>query len=556
LLFVLRSTAQTFVEISPSFLFADSLVTKHSLWFDADNDTDLDLFITNIYNRKNELHINTAQKLFSFDSTSIAREGGNSYGAIVADVDHDRDLDLFVYNIFGQKNYFYINKGNNQFDKKIFTPVNSSDNNCFSASFCDYDNDGDQDLIITDTELWNKQGSKRKTQLFDNDGRGNFTVKTTNTFSNPHLNSRGAEWGDYNNDGLMDLFIANFGTENELYLNKGKGILQPASSVISAKPGDTNSASWGDVDNDGDLDLFVVNVKAANEFFINNGDGSFTKQERNEITENKNITGNVHWTDINNDGTLDLFGNSVENKANTLYLNQSNGNKWIKIKLRGDGSNVYGVGARVKIKANINGKSVWQIREVQSKPGRPQINQYDIHFGLNKAPVIDSIQLIWPSGTVQTLTGIMPDQLIVIEEAKKYYPIIYTQLNKNSETLLRDVSIRMISDTARIGQVNSITIFYENKGIVSEDVTIKVEMNLNFECKSSFPAYSKRDGHTYEWTIKNVKAGSKGIITTAFQVRNDPYIFRTEQLIKAWIYPIAFDENKSDNTLMELKAIY
>jgi hypothetical protein len=546
--------AQSFVKSGTAGLYADSLVSRHSIWFDQDNDGDLDLAISNIYNRPNIFYTAEKGSLIRTGLPPFTNDGGNSAGITIADADHDRDLDMFVFNIFGQKNEFYLNQ-QQLLEKQHYLPVNSIENNSFHASFIDFDNDGDPDLFICDTELWNNRKSKRKPLLYENKGQGQFVLHTLNDFSNAALDTRFDAWGDYNNDGYMDLFLCHFGSPNTLYKNRGDGTFEIVNGVFSVPSGDSNSAEWVDIDNDGDLDLYVVNVRSANELYLNNNDGTFTRNENSVIVTEKVVDGHCNWTDLNNDGFPDLFGNDIERTENTLYLNQPNANHWLRLKLRGDLSNTFGIGARVALKANIRGKSYWQYRELQSRMGRPQANGYDLYFGLGDAVHIDSLQITWPSGYVQTFTKLSADQLMVIEEGAKAYTLPVHVLTYGKEDKLKDVSVRLVNDSIRIGEINSISIFYENKGLLPVDITIRLELNDNFVLNNSYPKPVLVKDNRYEWTIPQVPAGRNGVVTTAFFVKDDLSIADTDQYLRALIFPLIGDEQKSDNTVLQIQRI-
>lgn len=555
LYFSLAANAQQFVQFAPDFLEMDSLVSKHTVWVDFDNDADLDLFSTNIYNENNKLYLNNRTGFRPADSMVLISEGGNSYGSAWADIDHDRDLDAFVYNIFGQKNYYY--KNNQGIFQKIYaSPVNSNDNNVFSASFCDYDNDGDPDLFITDTELWSLKGSRKKNTLYINDGQGNFTPDKLNDFSSPRIDSRGCAWGDYNNDGWQDLFIANFGSRNMLFKNNADGTFsRVTNTLLTYEEGDSNAADWGDFDNDGTLDLFLVNVNAPNVLYINNGDGTFIHLKRFPFIQDKNISGSVIWGDHDNDGYLDLYGTPVDKGVNTFYANAGNTYNWIRFKLRGYESNFYGIGAKIKVKAKIDGKNTWQIRELRTKPGQPQVNSMDLHFGIKTAEKIDSVIIYWPSGKVQTLTNVQPKQVLVVEEDGNAYKLPSQELQLSKESIIKDISLRMASDSIKTGEVYTVTLFYENKGIMPTDITVRLEVDKNLEYLNGFPVFNKREKGSYEWNFRDLKPGAAGNITVNFKVPADAELTGRELITKAIAMPLYFDEQRGDNTVIKIQEV-
>lgn len=539
--------AQTFKEISSSYFFADSLVNNHTIWLDYDNDCNLDLFRTTIYGQKNTLYHYTDGRLQP-DASLLSHEGGNSYGACVADIDQDGDIDCFVYNIFGQKNYLYLNQGNGSFEKKMYTIINNSENNAFHASFCDIDNDDDPDLLITDTELWNNKNSKKKTQLYINDGKGEFTINSSVDFQSKLINDRAAAWGDFNNDGFIDLFIARFGSESILYKNTGKGEFESVNTIISTANHDSNYADWTDIDNDGDLDLYVVNVRQPNALYMNHGNNHFSQITDYLITTDKRISGSANWVDLNDDGSVDLIGCSIDTGSNVVYLNEPNGNHWIRFKLHGDGINFFALGAKIQVKAIINGRSTWQTRFIGSNAGRMQKNHYDLHFGLKESAKADSVIVTWPNGKTQRFGAFEANHIWLIEENGFKAVLPPEKLSPTKESPIKDLAIRMVSDSMKTGQTYTVSMFYENKSIIPVDVTITLEMNNHFEMINAFPSGKANSNDRYEWIIKQVPPAGTGVITTAFKMTADPSLIQSEQFIKAIIDPLSADENKQNNT--------
>ena len=214
---------------------------------------------------------------------------------------------------------------------------------------------------------------------------------------------------DYDNDGYLDLCITNWrGAANRFYHN-----INGLYTEISV-PFNYNSSSlgntWGDLDNDGYLDLIICNDQNKNtEFYRNNGDGTFTLVPTSASTligSNCAVLG-----DYDNDGDLDVFisGNT---SGMGLFRNeaQQNNNNWVNITCAGSSSNRSAIGAKVKLKATINGKSMWQYREISAQNTFQGMNDLRVHFGLGNAAVIDSIIIIYPAGNTEIFTNIQPDK--------------------------------------------------------------------------------------------------------------------------------------------------
>jgi len=183
-----------------------------------------------------------------------------------------------------------------------------------------------------------------------------------------------------------------------------------------------DGAAWGDYDNDGYLDLVVTCFGAPTALFHNNGDGTFTRDFSGDPGKDGGpgiYTTSCAWVDYDNDGFLDLFTarNTQDSSliSNLLYHNDGNTNGWLKLKLVGSVSNRSAIGAKVKVRATIGGKTIWQLREINSGGGWDVVPLV-AHFGLGSATNIDVVRIEWPSGVVQELHNQAPRQLLTITE--------------------------------------------------------------------------------------------------------------------------------------------
>lgn len=380
---------------------------------DYNNDGNPDLFVTNRMFFKNFLYTGNGDSNFTkIISGNAVTDSANSNSSHWIDIDRDGDLDLHVINFQGN-DYLYLNSGAPSFTlTKIDTAAFLMDNAGFSISgvWGDFNNDGFPDLFVGNAGnqndlIYKNNGNLTFTQSVLSDGRATL----------------GSSWGDYDNDGDLDLFTANYLTQNDyLYRNSGAPgytFTRIDTGIVSNDGGSSVGSSWGDADNDGDLDLFVANDGQASSLYLNSGapDYAFTEVASGSIiTDIRNSFGAV-WADYDNDGDLDLFVANRMNQGNSLYRNEGNSNKWITIRCRGTASGKTATGTKVRVKAVINGTPVWQCREVPAQTGYNSQNLV-LHFGLGNAAAIDSIRVEWTSGATTYFTSQAVDRHVTIDE--------------------------------------------------------------------------------------------------------------------------------------------
>lgn len=430
---------ETFAKISDPAnpIVNDDGFSFASSWGDYDNDTDLDLFVTN-WGKANFLYQNNGDGTFTRiedPNNPVVNDVAHSTGGSWIDYDNDSYLDLFVTN-YDEANALYHNNGDGTFTKITTGDIVTDQGFGESCAPADYDNDGYVDLFVA-----NRAGTNA---LYHNNGDGTFTKITSGDIVTDNANFHAGSWGDYDNDGFLDLYVIKE-TKNLLYHNNGDGtftkIVDPNNPLINDNVSGSD-ACWGDFDNDGDQDLFITNFirywDENNRLYINNGDATFTRlddQKRSAIKSGR-VCASGNWVDYNNDGFLDLF---VTSSPCLLYLNNGNRNNWINIRCRGTVSNAAAIGATVRVKALINGKPVWQIQQISSQNGYCSQSSLNREFGLGDATIIDSIKINWPSGIVDVIVNQPVNQFLTIIESTttinddtrgdQYQPVVATAGN-------------------------------------------------------------------------------------------------------------------------------
>ena len=240
------------------------------------------------------------------------------YGTNLAwgDYDTDGDLDLYVTNWGDHVNALYHNEGDGIFtDRATAAGVDRADDST-DAAFADYDNDGDLDLYLAD---FFKQDN-----LYQNQGDGTFievgaAQKLVNLIKLGGVTT--VDWGDYNGDGYLDIYIGKYYYDNSLYQNRGDGTFLQAIDLGVGDRRDADDVMWIDYDNDGDLDLYTVIREQENGLFRNDltDTGTFTKVACALSVANGEIGHAGAWADYDNDGDSDLYLANVG--ANALYRN-------------------------------------------------------------------------------------------------------------------------------------------------------------------------------------------------------------------------------------------
>jgi len=260
----------TFTNIALKTGTNDSQDSYGAAWGDYDNDGDLDLF-NSTYGGPNRLYRNDGDEVFQ-EVAAIQGVDGKSYfslGVSLADYDNDFYLDLFE-SINGSLNRFYRNDGD------IFTEVGESSGfmdftRTYSSLWADYDNDGDLDVFLVNWEGEN--------QLFQNDQGCFIDVSDISNIVEIGMN-RAAVWGDYDNDGDLDLYVcrgySGQDIQDLLYRNDNDYFTEVASSVGINEVLYSVGADWGDYDSDRDLDLYVTTSDSLSNKLYRNDNGIFT----------------------------------------------------------------------------------------------------------------------------------------------------------------------------------------------------------------------------------------------------------------------------------------
>jgi enediyne biosynthesis protein E4 len=428
---------------------------------DYDNDGWTDLFVTGY--EVCALYRNNGDGTFS-EVTEAAgiRARGWQTSCAFGDIDRDGYLDLYIcrYVEFGpdslqscgyggtsfhvtcgpdayeaQVGVFYRNNGDGTFTEATRQfGMDTANGKAWGAAFADYDDDGWQDLYIANDEML--------ADLFRNTGRGR--MENVGVYSGTACNrdggvqgGMGCDWGDYDNDGRLDLVVTTFWMETfSLYHNKGAGQFSEVSYPMGIAPPTLKSVGFGtrfaDLNNNGWLDLFFVNghVRDAGpinpeevmpqrmQLFLNDRGSRFrdVSQQAGEPFAGTVVGRGAAFGDFNNDGRIDI---AVVDADGALVLLRNDGpadserqGSWLMVRALTGDSPRDALGARITLQAG----DLSMVREVQTSGSILSSNDPRAHFGLGEAPVVERLTIRWPGGAVETFENLPINRQITLRE--------------------------------------------------------------------------------------------------------------------------------------------
>ena len=444
---------------------------------DVNNDGLLDIYVCR-FNAPNLLYINQGDGTF--------KKMAHAYGLDVKDAsvmaafcDYDRDgwLDVFILtnlldaslHLNGQKNHLFHNNRNGTFTDVTGRAGITGETQSHSATWWDYDNDGWPDLYVgSDFAPADK--------LYHNNRDGTFTNVLDQVVPHTPYSSMGSDLGDVNNDGVIDLLIADMAAtghekdqrgmadsrgrtredarhpqiapqyeRNALFLNTGTGRCFEAAFLAGLSATDwTWSPRFEDLDNDGRLDLFVTNGmhrEATNVDLILRQMNAETPAGRQRIMRDSPMLaeshlafrnlGNLEFEDVSAAWGLNQRGVSFgsafgdldgDGDLDIVYTNYKKGVTVLRndcdtghrviIDLRGTISNRFGVGATVRIESALG----VQVRQLVLARGVLSSSEPILHFGLGNDTLIRRLVVTWPSGLMQSFTELAVDRHFTITE--------------------------------------------------------------------------------------------------------------------------------------------
>lgn len=370
-------------------------------WFDYDNDGLLDLFV-----------VNYADWSLDFD-----RFCGDS----------DRKIRVYCHPRYLTPiaNRLYHNRGDGTFeDVSVKSGIAAFKGRGMGLAFADYDGDGRMDAFVTNDKMPNF--------LFHNLGNGKFEeVALEAGVALPDhgkaVSSMGADFRDYDNDGLPDIAsTALHGETFPLFRNQGKGSFVEVTSASRLARTSTLHTGWSvglfDFNNKGWKDFFSSNADVndlvamfepvvymqPNTIFENTRDGKFSESPV-EFGQPQAHRGSA-FADFDGDGKIDIVIASLEGVAELWRNESASSNHWLILKLTGTKSNRDGIGAEVRIGSQVN--------SMTSAVGYASSSHFGVHFGLGDVAVAPRVEIRWPSGVRQVLENVKADQIVQVTEPR------------------------------------------------------------------------------------------------------------------------------------------
>jgi enediyne biosynthesis protein E4 len=431
---------------------------------DYDNDGNDDLYVT--YYGGNTLYRNRGDGTF-VDVTDKAGVRGHGWGMGCAfgDVDNDGSLDLYVANYVdvdieklgepgsapnctyrgvatfcgprglpGGRDILFRNRGDGTFED--VTEKAGIDRNAYyglGVVMGDYDRDGNLDIYVANDST--------PSALYRNSGDGTFAdvgVEAGVAYSGEGQEQAGMgiDFGDYDNDGWLDLVKGNFSDDaNNLYHNNGDGsftdVPYPAGLGDLSWLLTTFGAKFLDFDNDGWKDIMFANGQTfpqmdryktgityaeRNLLFHNRQDGKFEEMGSSAGPgfAVQKVSRGLATADYDNDGDLEMMVSNMNDSPSLLRHERKNPNHSILIKTVGTRSNHDGIGTRITLVS----PGLRQVDEVRSGGSYLSSSDRRVHFGLGAAAEIEKLELRWPSGTTDVIRKPPADHILVVEEGK------------------------------------------------------------------------------------------------------------------------------------------
>ncbi|UCS93708.1 VCBS repeat-containing protein [Echinicola marina] len=439
-----------FTEEAEKYGIASAATSTQGTFFDYDKDGDLDLYLLN-HNHKSlpvldesstaeilkskspagaQLFRNDNGKFTEVTEKAGIRNSALSYGLGlgVADINGDGWPDIYECNDYTAPDYLYINNGDGTFTDVIGGEMGHTSHFSMGSDVADINNDGLPDIFTLDML---PEDNNRQKLLMAPDNYEKFDFKVKVGFHHQYMRnmlqvnngnqsfseigqmagisntdwSWAALFADFDNDGWKDLYITN-------------GYLRDYTNMDFLKfMGDYVQNNDGNIRRQNVLDLVkqIPSSNLHNYMFKNKGDLTFDKVSKDWGVDYASNSNGAAYADLDNDGDLDLVVNNINLEA-FIFKNlsdQQSDNAYLKIQLKGEAKNTFGLGTKIWIYSQ---KEVLYQEQMPTRGYQSSISPV-VHFGLGKASTIDSIKVTWQSGKSQLLENIKANQTLILSES-------------------------------------------------------------------------------------------------------------------------------------------
>lgn len=439
----------TFTEKAEEYGIADSGYSTQGSFFDYDKDGDLDLYVLNhstqeyagfgqitasLKNKQNKAYSdklyrndNGQYKDISDEAGLISNVLGFGLGIAVSDINEDGWQDIYVSNDYNEQDYLYVNNQDGTFSESLENFIGHTSLFSMGSDIADINNDGYTDIITLDML---PEGNYRQKMVSGSDNYDKYQLLVGSGFYNQtmrnmlQLNNKGdsfsevgqfsgvsnTDWSwsalltDLDNDGHKDLFVTN-GYKRD-YTNMDFMNYAVQEKLTENKTGQRTAI----------MELLgnIPSTVEENYAYRNNGDLTFTKANLEWGIDRNSLSNGAAYADLDNDGDLDLVVNNIEEEA-FVYRNNSEihtDNRYLKVKLEGEGQNTFGVGAKIEL--FVNGNILAQ-EQIPTRGYQSSVD-YNLVFGLGKAENIDKLKITWPDSKIQFLEDVAVNQTLTLKQ--------------------------------------------------------------------------------------------------------------------------------------------
>ena len=463
----------TFKEMAADYGIADEGYGTHAAFFDHDRDGDLDLYVLNnsfrpaaSFGLRNIRHIRDpdgGHKLFRNESGRFVdvSERAGIYGSEIAfglgvsvsDVNRDGWPDIYVSNDFFERDYLYINNKNGTFVESLEQQMPYISYFSMGLDIADINNDAWPDIYVTDML---PEGEERLKTTASFEGWDVYQAKLRNGYYHQfmrnmlHLNNGNGTFSDVGQmagvartDWSWSALIADYDLDGrkDIYVTNGLGKDVTSQDYISFLANDETmrSAVEGKKVDFSKLVKAMSSTKLPDYAFRNEGDLRFSNQSAGWGLDTPSFSNGAAYGDLNGDGALDLVVNNVNDEA-FVYRNnarRANKNRYLQVRLEGEGQNRFAIGAKVFLEgrglgvegrgSRVEGRGDTLMQELVPTRGFQSSVDYVLTFGLGQRDTVATVRVEWPDGRVSTLKNVAANQRIVIRQAGAVHPLPSTR---------------------------------------------------------------------------------------------------------------------------------